>query len=95
MVITSDKGLCGAFNTNILKAAYKYINGLKQEGIEVSLSVVGRKARDFFNRRNIPMRNAWIGLSGKISYANAQEIAENLMENYTNETFDEVVDYLQ
>ena len=91
VVITSDKGLCGAFNTNILKAAYKYIDGLKQEGIEVSLSVVGRKARDFFRRRNIPMRNAWIGLSGKISYANAQEVAENLVENYTNETYDEVV----
>jgi len=91
VVITSDKGLCGAFNTNILKAAYKYIDGLKQEGIEVSLSVVGRKARDFFRRRNFPMRNAWIGLSGKISYANAQEVAENLVENYTNETYDEVV----
>jgi len=91
LVITSDKGLCGAFNTNILKAAYKYIDGLKKEGIEVSLSVVGRKARDFFRRRNFTMRNAWIGLSGRISYANAQEIAANLVENYTNETFDEVV----
>ncbi|MFZ5907609.1 MAG: ATP synthase F1 subunit gamma [Nitrospirota bacterium] len=91
VVITSDKGLCGAFNTNILKAAYKYIDGLKQEGIEVSLSVVGRKARDFFRRRNVPMRNTWIGLSGRISYTNAQEIAQNLVENYTNETFDEVV----
>ncbi|MDQ7786457.1 MAG: ATP synthase F1 subunit gamma [Thermodesulfovibrionales bacterium] len=91
LVITSDKGLCGAFNTNILKAAYKYIDELKKEGIEVSLSVVGRKARDFFRRRNFTMRNTWIGLSGRISYANAQEIAANLVENYTNETFDEVV----
>jgi len=91
VVLTSDKGLCGAFNTNILKAAYKYIDGLKKENVEVSLSVVGRKARDFFRRRNIPMRNQWIGLSGRISYANAQEIAGNLTENYTNESFDEVV----
>jgi F-type H+-transporting ATPase subunit gamma len=91
LVITSDKGLCGAFNTNILKSAYKYVDELKKEGIEVSLSVVGRKARDFFRRRNFTMRNAWIGLSGRISYANAQEIAANLVENYTNETFDEVV----
>jgi len=91
VVITSDKGLCGAFNTNILKAANNYINGLKKEGIELTLSVVGRKARDFFKRRNIPMRNAWIGLSGRISYTNAQEIAGNLIEGYTGETFDEVV----
>jgi len=91
VVLTSDKGLCGAFNTNILKAAYKYMDGLKKENVEVSLSVVGRKSRDFFRRRNIPMRNQWIGLSGRISYANAQEIAGNLIEGYTGEAFDEVV----
>jgi F-type H+-transporting ATPase subunit gamma len=91
LVITSDKGLCGAFNTNILKAANNYINGLKKEGIELTLSVVGRKARDFFKRRNIPMRNEWVGLSGRISYTNAQEIAGNLIEAYSGETFDEVI----
>jgi len=91
LVITSDKGLCGAFNTNILKAANNYINDLKKEGVGLTLSVVGRKARDFFKRRNIPMRNAWIGLSGRISYVNAQEIAVSVIEGYTGETFDEVV----
>jgi F-type H+-transporting ATPase subunit gamma len=91
VVITSDKGLCGAFNTNILKAANNYINGLKKEGIELTLSVVGRKARDFFKRRSIPMRNEWVGLSGRISYTNAQEIAGSLIEGYTSETFDEVI----
>jgi len=91
IVITSDKGLCGAFNTNILKAANKYIQELKKENIGLTLSVVGRKSRDFFKRRNIPMRNAWTGLSGRISYENAQEIAGNLIEGYTSEAFDEVV----
>jgi len=91
LVITSDKGLCGAFNTNILKAANKYINELKKENIEFTLSVAGRKARDFFKRRSIPLRNSWVGLSGRISYANAQEIANKMTEGYTSETFDEVV----
>jgi len=91
LVITSDKGLCGAFNTNILKTANNYINNLKKDGVEPSLSIVGRKARDFFKRRSVPMRNAWVGLSGRISYANAQEIAGNLIEGYTSESFDEVV----
>lgn len=91
LVMTSDKGLCGAFNTNILRAAYKYINQLKDENVEFTLSVVGRKARDFFRRRGVPMRNTWIGLSGRISYDNAQEIAGNLTEHYTNESFDEVI----
>lgn len=91
IVITSDKGLCGAFNTNILKAANNYINDLKKEGVGLTVSVVGRKARDFFKRRNVPMRNAWVGLSGRISYDNAQEIAGSVIEGYTGETFDEVV----
>lgn len=89
LVITSDKGLCGAFNANILRAAYKHINSLKQEGFEVGLSTVGRKARDFFKRRNIPIRNSWIGISGRVTYSDAQEIAKDLIENYTNETIDE------
>jgi F-type H+-transporting ATPase subunit gamma len=91
IILTSDKGLCGAFNSNILKAGANYINSLKKDGIEVSVNVVGRKARDYFRRRNVPMRKQWLGLSGRITYANAQEIAGDLNENYINETFDEVV----
>lgn len=91
VVMTSDKGLCGAFNTNILRASANYINSLKKDGIEVSVNIVGRKARDYFRRRSVPMRKTWIGLSGRISYSNAQEIAGDISENYTNEAFDEVI----
>jgi len=91
IVMTSDRGLCGAFNANILKAAAHYINTLKKEGFELSLSVIGRKAYDYFRRRNIQMRRSWLGLSGRVTYANAQEIANDLIENYTNETIDEVI----
>jgi F-type H+-transporting ATPase subunit gamma len=91
VVITSDKGLCGAFNANILRASAKYIENLKKDGYELSLTVVGRKARDYFRRRNVPMRKTWLGLSGKITYADAQDIAKDLIETYTNEAIDEVV----
>ncbi len=91
LVITSDRGLCGAFNTNILRAASSYIDTLKKEGLELSLSVAGRKARDYFRRRNIPTRKIWVGISGRITYANAQEIANDFIEIYTNETIDEVI----
>lgn len=91
VVITSDRGLCGAFNANILRAASNHINNLKKEGFELSLSVAGRKARDYFRRRNIPIRKSWVGLSGKIVYASAQEVAKDLIENYINETIDEVI----
>jgi F-type H+-transporting ATPase subunit gamma len=91
LVLTSDRGLCGAFNTNILKAAAKYMKELQNDDFTVSVSAVGRKARDYYKRRNVDLRKVWTGISGKISYANAQEIAAEIIENYTNETVDEVV----
>lgn len=91
LVVTSDRGLCGAFNTNILKAATRQISDLKKEGFEVTISAVGRKAKDYFKRRNVDLRNSWSGMSGKLSYANAQEIASDIINSYTSETFDEVI----
>ncbi len=91
LVITSDRGLCGAFNANILKAATKHYDSLQKEGFEVGIRSVGRKARDYYKRRNVQIGKAWTGISGKISYANAQEIAADIIESYSNETVDEVI----
>lgn len=91
LVITSDRGLCSAFNTNILKAASRQIDELKRESFEVMVSCVGRKAGDYFRRRNVDLQNAWIGISGKVSYGNAQEIASEIIEQYTDEAVDEVI----
>ncbi|MDH4231597.1 MAG: ATP synthase F1 subunit gamma [Nitrospirota bacterium] len=91
LVITSDRGLCSAFNTNILKAATRHIGALKNDGYEVMISCVGRKARDYFRRRSVELKNSWTGISGKISYSNAQEIAANIIEKYTDEAVDEVI----
>ncbi len=91
MVLTSDKGLCGAFNTNIMKASIKLIREIKAEGIEVSVSVIGKKGADLFRRRGQAVRRSWSGISGRISYINAKEIAADIIENYTGELFDEVV----
>ncbi len=90
VVITSDRGLCGAFNTNILKAAQKCINDYKKDGFEVSISTVGKKARDYFKRRGISTRNSWTGISGNVSFSSAQEIANDIKDNFINETIDEV-----
>lgn len=90
VVVTSDRGLCGAFNTNILKAAQAAIDNYKNEGIEVSISTVGKKSRDYFKRRNVTVRNSWTGISGSVRFSSAEEIANDIKENYLNETFDEV-----
>ncbi len=90
VVVTSDRGLCGAFNTNILKAAQKAIDDYKKEGFEVSISTVGKKARDYFKRKDITVRNSWTGISGSVRFSSAEEIANDIKENYMNETIDEV-----
>ncbi len=90
LVLTSDKGLCGAFNANVIKGANGLVKELKAGGFEISLSTIGRKARDHFSRRDYRIRQLWTGLSGRITFDSAQDIAGDLMEHYINETFDEV-----
>ncbi len=91
IVMTSDKGLCGAFNTNILKAASQHLAALRKEGLEVRVSVVGRKARDYFKRRDIPIRQTWVGLSGRLTFDDAKTIAADIIETFTTESADEIV----
>jgi F-type H+-transporting ATPase subunit gamma len=91
LVLTSDRGLCGAFNTNIMRAATRLTSDLREQGFEnVSVSVIGKKAVDYYKRRSVPLRRSWTGFSGKLSYANAQIVANDIIENYINETIDEV-----
>jgi len=90
VVVTSDRGLCGAFNTNILKAAQETIDNYKKEGFEISISTVGKKARDYFKRRDIAVRHSWTDISGSVRFSSAEEIANDIKENYINETVDEV-----
>ena len=91
LVITSDRGLCGAFNTNILKAAAKHIADLRAMDSTYQSVVSAERQRTISREENAEVRNSWVGISGRISYANAQEIAADIIESYTNETVDEVV----
>jgi len=92
MVVTSDRGLCGAFNSNILKTAERIIDEWRRDNFKVSISVVGRKARDYFKRRDIPMRKEWVGLSGgKVAFSDVKEIASDIIDSYINHTIDEVL----
>jgi F-type H+-transporting ATPase subunit gamma len=90
LVLTSDRGLCSAFNTNILKAAQKMINERTEEGFNVSISTVGKKAKEYFKRRNIETRNSWSDLSGKLVYTDATKIGDDIVSSYIDESIDEV-----
>jgi len=80
VVITADRGLCGGFNANILKAALGEIQ--RREGTEVAVTAVGKKARDFVRRRRVAMRREMVDVFKKVSYAHAADLAQDLMKLY-------------
>lgn len=88
LVVTADRGLCGAFNTNIVRAAQ---NTAADKGWqEVHLLPIGRKAIDFFKRRDLPIRRQATQVYQALSIETAREIATTLIEDFTSEEFDAV-----
>ena len=83
IVITADRGLCGSFNSNVIKAAGQFITN-DAKGREVALGLVGRKARDFFRRRGFEMRYEAVGIFQKLSFGDAQRLADAAIEEFTS-----------
>jgi F-type H+-transporting ATPase subunit gamma len=90
VIITSDRGLAGAFNTSITKAAYKLLKQLEGEGKTVSIATIGRKGRDFFARRGCTMRHEFVGIFEQLGPAKAQEIGHEIIAAYTEAQLDAV-----
>ena len=88
VVITADKGLCGAFNANIIRTAARFLAD-RGEG-DVELALVGRKARDFFRRRTVKVRSERVGAFQALRYQTARELAGELMEAFTGGEADQV-----
>src|SRR5512134_44031 len=78
LVITSDRGLCGSFNAGLTRIVQRFVNEQRQKYEEISLFVVGRKGRDFFRRREVPIRKEYLGVLGTISRAHAGTMAKDL-----------------
>ena len=79
LVVSSDRGLCGAYNANVLRRAEELISLLREEGKAPVLYVVGRKALGYFTFRNWTITESWIGFSDKPTYEQSQEIADTLV----------------
>ena len=90
LVVTSDRGLCGAFNTNILRKAVEFLRQKQEAGSTVTVSVVGRKGRDFFRRRPWTRRQEWVGVFDRLSYEHALDIGGDIVQQFTSGTFDEL-----
>jgi F-type H+-transporting ATPase subunit gamma len=88
LVVTADRGLCGAFNTNVLRASQNAIAEKPWE--EVHLLPIGRKALDFYKRRSWPIRRQATGVYQALSLETAREIAQALSDDFINGEFDAV-----
>jgi len=90
LVITSDRGLCGAFNTNILRRAERLWRQAESEGKSVRIAVIGRKARDFFRRRNAPLAEVFDGVWDNLGMEQARRVARSILRPYLAEEVDSI-----
>jgi len=88
VLITADRGLCGGFNTNLIRAAQNYLDEHRDR--DVSMLVVGRKGRDYFIRRPVKIIGEHINIFGRLDFSQAQPIAQRIIELYTKEEVDAV-----
>lgn len=90
VLFTSDRGLCGAYNANLIKRAAAVILERRDEFERISVIAVGKRGRDFFRRTRREIPRAWVGLSSP-TQAHAHEIASYLIERYVAGESDETV----
>jgi F-type H+-transporting ATPase subunit gamma len=88
VVVTADRGLCGAFNANILRVAGAFLRD--HASVTVTLATAGRKGRDFFRRRGIPIRSEFVNIFSKLDYGHARDISEAVVQAYSNAEIDAV-----
>lgn len=93
MVVSADRGLCGAFNTNIIKETAKYLQDESESNKQVvyHLYSVGKKGHDFFSKRNYNILGKNIGLFSSLKYDMALSISEEIINGYLNGKFDKVI----
>ena len=81
IVITADRGLCGSFNSNVIKSAGQFITS-EGQGREVALGLIGRKGRDFFRRRGFDVRYEAAGIFQRLSFEHAVGVANSAIEEF-------------
>ena len=82
LVVTSDRGLCGAYNSNVFRRAEELFSLIRQEGKTPILYAVGRKALNYYRFRNWKITEAWNGFSEQPTYEKAQDIASTLVDTF-------------
>jgi len=82
LVVSSDRGLCGAYNSGAFRKAEELFSRLRQDGKTPVIYTVGRKAQGYFKFRNWDISESWTGFSERPSYEDASEVAETLVSAF-------------
>jgi len=90
LVITSDRGLAGAYNANVLKIAEHIVGGVRSRGLEPVVYAVGKKGVGYFRFRGVEMRRSWQGFSEVPTYERAEEVGIGLIEDFADRAIDEL-----
>jgi F-type H+-transporting ATPase subunit gamma len=90
VVFTSDRGLCGAFNMNLIQKAENFLEERKSGGEALTFSFIGRKGRDYFRKRRVNIRREYINLFGKVDFPLASRIGKDLVEAYVEAQVDAI-----
>ncbi len=92
VIVTADRGLCGAFNTNIIREATRYINEeLNAQNISHSLYCLGKKGSDYFSKRNYNVVQKNPGIFASLNYSVAQRLSDQLISGFLSGEFDKVI----
>jgi F-type H+-transporting ATPase subunit gamma len=90
VVVTSDKGLCGAYNMNIIKLAQRAADASREAGVETEIYAVGKKGRDHFRKRGYTLFAEHVDFGGEATAARANQIGDATVARFLDGTFDEV-----
>ncbi len=90
MLVTSDRGLCGAFNSNVIKTAFRWVEAHEALYESIELGFVGKKGYEYFKNKKFKNGPYYSEVSGKANFAKARQLANGLIEKYLNDDLDEV-----
>ncbi len=90
LVVTSDRGLAGAYNSSIIRLSERRMIDLQREGKSIRLYAVGKKAQTYFNFRKYHIERSFLGVTDTPGYGDARAIANTLMDEYASEAVDQV-----
>ena len=81
LLLSGDKGLCGAFNSNVIRRSQQFL--AERSSAEVEMELIGRKGRDFYRRRNVSIAGEWINIFNNIDFATCRKISDNVISRFT------------